>query len=60
MSEIQELEAKLIQSQKKLNELQYEVNIIHKELQKLKEESSGQLSGMQPAQSGQPLQQGSV
>ena len=29
MSEIQELEAKLVQSQKKLNDLQYEVNAIH-------------------------------
>ncbi|SEP76363.1 hypothetical protein SAMN02910369_00572 [Lachnospiraceae bacterium NE2001] len=38
MSEIQELEAKLVQSQKKLNDLQYEVNAIHMELLKLKDE----------------------
>ena len=39
MSDIQELEAKLVQSQKKLNDLQYEVNAIHMELVKLKAEN---------------------
>ena len=38
MSEIDELEARLRQSQKKISDLQYEVNAIHMELMKLKDE----------------------
>ena len=67
MSEIQELEAKLVESQKKLNDLQYEVNAIHMELLKLKDEEKTQVKQeaqqyvspyrQQPAAQGQPTAQ---
>ena len=63
MSEISELEEKLRQSQKKLNDLQYEVNAIHMELMKLKDEENGApvMSASQAAQLEQrTVQQGAV
>ena len=50
MSEISELEEKLRQSQKKLNDLQYEVNAIHMELLKLKEGGQPVQTKTEPAQ----------
>ncbi len=75
MSEIDELEARLRQSQKKISDLQYEVNAIHMELMKLKDEGKPvqlkteavqkqpvkRQQGAQPQQRQQapPVQQGS-
>ena len=56
MLEISELEEKLRQSQKKLNDLQYEVNAIHMELLKLKEGEQPVQTKTEPIQSVQPVQ----
>ncbi len=57
MSDIQELEAKLVQSQKKLNDLQYEVNAIHMELVKLKAENPQPQVAQQTQANPQPQHQ---
>ena len=56
MSEISELEEKLVQSQKKLNDLQYEVNAIHMELMRLKDEQ-GITTPVTPVQPTSPYRQ---